>query len=99
MSMPPHNEAKQQLAGKPSGPARLLIIEDEPLIRSSLAEFLEQEGFQVQTAANGPAGLQLVDRMAFDLVLTGCLFMGGLFFFGLFLFGRHDRSILYFALF
>jgi signal transduction histidine kinase/CheY-like chemotaxis protein len=36
---------------------------------------------------------------AFDLFLTGCLFMGGLFFFGLFLFGRHDKSILYFALF
>lgn len=36
---------------------------------------------------------------AFDLVLTGCLFMGGLFFFGLFLFGRHDKSILYFSLF
>jgi hypothetical protein len=34
-----------------------------------------------------------------DLLLTGCLFMGGLFFFGLFLFGRHDKSILYFALF
>lgn len=36
---------------------------------------------------------------ALDLVLTGCLFMGGLFFLGLFLFGRHDKSILYFALF
>ncbi len=36
---------------------------------------------------------------AFDLVLTGCLFMGGLFFFGLFLFGKHDKAILYFALF
>lgn len=36
---------------------------------------------------------------AFDLLLTGCLFMGGLFFLGLFLFGRHDKSILYFALF
>jgi signal transduction histidine kinase/CheY-like chemotaxis protein len=36
---------------------------------------------------------------ALDLMLTGCLFMGGLFFFGLFLFGRHDKSILYFALF
>jgi len=36
---------------------------------------------------------------AFDLVLTGCMLMGGLFFFGLFLFGRHDKSILYFALF
>jgi signal transduction histidine kinase/CheY-like chemotaxis protein len=36
---------------------------------------------------------------ALDLVLTGCLFMGGLFFFGLFLFGKHDKSILYFSLF
>jgi signal transduction histidine kinase/ActR/RegA family two-component response regulator len=36
---------------------------------------------------------------ALDFVLAGCLFMGGLFFFGLFLFGRHDKSILYFALF
>jgi signal transduction histidine kinase/ActR/RegA family two-component response regulator len=36
---------------------------------------------------------------AFDLVLTGCLFMGGLFFLGLYFFGKHDRSILFFALF
>jgi len=36
---------------------------------------------------------------AFDLILTGCMLMGGLFFFGLYLFGRHDKSILYFALF
>jgi len=41
---------------------------------------------------------RLVDS-AFDLILTGCLFMGGLFFFGLFLFGKHDRAILYFSLF
>lgn len=36
---------------------------------------------------------------AFDLVLTGCMIMGGLFFFGLYIFGKHDKSILYFALF
>lgn len=36
---------------------------------------------------------------AFDLVLAGCLFMGGLFFFGFFLFGRRDKAILYFSLF
>ena len=35
---------------------------------------------------------------AFDLVLSGCLFMGGLFFFGLFMFGR-DKTILFFSLF
>jgi signal transduction histidine kinase len=36
---------------------------------------------------------------AYDLVLTGCLFMGGLFFLGLYLFGRKDITILYFSLF
>jgi len=36
---------------------------------------------------------------ASDLVLAGCLFMGGLFFFGLFLFGQKDKAILYFSLF
>ncbi|HMH24325.1 MAG TPA: ATP-binding protein [Puia sp.] len=36
---------------------------------------------------------------AFDLVLAGCLFMGGLFFLGLFVFGRHDNTTLYFSLF
>jgi signal transduction histidine kinase/CheY-like chemotaxis protein len=36
---------------------------------------------------------------AFDLVLAGCMFMGGLFFLGLFVFGRHDKTTLYFSLF
>jgi signal transduction histidine kinase/ActR/RegA family two-component response regulator len=36
---------------------------------------------------------------AIDLLLTGCLFMGGLFFIGLYLFGRRDKAILLFALF
>ena len=36
---------------------------------------------------------------AIDLLLTGCLFMGGLFFIGLYLFGRRDKAILLFALY
>ncbi|PWU02724.1 MAG: ATPase [Bacteroidetes bacterium] len=36
---------------------------------------------------------------ASNLVLTGCLFMGGLFFLGLYAFGKHDKAILYFSLF
>jgi signal transduction histidine kinase/CheY-like chemotaxis protein len=36
---------------------------------------------------------------AFDLVLGGCMFMGGLFFLGLFVFGRHDKTTFYFSLF
>jgi len=36
---------------------------------------------------------------AYDLVLTGCLFMGGLFFLGLYFFGKKDKTILFFSLF
>jgi len=36
---------------------------------------------------------------ALDLVLAGCLFMGGLFFWGLSVFGRNDKIIFYFSVF
>lgn len=36
---------------------------------------------------------------AIDLLLTGCLFMGGLFFLGLYLMGNRDKAVLLFALF
>ncbi|OQP67364.1 ATPase [Niastella vici] len=36
---------------------------------------------------------------AYDLLLAGCLFMGGLFFFGFYAFGSRDKAILYFSLF
>ncbi|WP_374951025.1 ATP-binding protein [Mucilaginibacter sp.] len=36
---------------------------------------------------------------AVDLLLTGCLFMGGLFFLGLYLFGSRDKAILLFSLY
>ncbi len=34
-----------------------------------------------------------------DLLLTGCLFMGGIFFLGLYLVGNKDKAILFFSLF
>jgi signal transduction histidine kinase len=50
----------------------------------------------------GPTEFSKLDRKrseAIDLVLTGCLLMGGLFFLGLYLFGNKDKAILLFALF
>lgn len=43
--------------------------------------------------------LQLQRDKSYDLLLAGCLFMGGLFFFGFFTFGSRDKAILYFSLF
>ncbi|HEY2910054.1 MAG TPA: sigma-54 dependent transcriptional regulator, partial [Gemmataceae bacterium] len=47
----------------------VLVIDDELIIRSNLAEFLQQEGFAVQTAASGELGLQMLSRHKFDAVL------------------------------
>lgn len=43
--------------------------------------------------------LNLQRDRSYDLLLAGCLFMGGLFFFGFYAFGSRDKAILYFSLF
>lgn len=48
---------------------KILIIEDEKLIRWSLAEFLTKEGYQVFSAEEGNAGLKLIYEESFDLIL------------------------------
>jgi len=47
----------------------VLIIDDEVEIRESLQTLLELEGFAVETAATGEAGLQRIGEHPFDLIL------------------------------
>jgi two-component system, NtrC family, nitrogen regulation response regulator NtrX len=49
--------------------ARILIIDDEKAIRSTLREILEYEGYQVDEAANGEEGLSKIENEEFDAVL------------------------------
>ena len=48
---------------------RLLLIEDEESIATPLVRALEREGFDVEHAATGKAGLDAADREQVDLVL------------------------------
>jgi two-component system nitrogen regulation response regulator NtrX len=48
---------------------KILIIDDEASIRSSLRGILEDEGFQVKTAESGEEGLRLMNTQSFDLLL------------------------------
>jgi DNA-binding NtrC family response regulator len=52
-----------------SQPARVLIVDDEPLIRSTLAEYLTQEGFAVATCASGEEALVQAAEQQFDIAL------------------------------
>ena len=49
--------------------AKVLIIDDEEGIRSSLKMLFEYEGYEVVLAANGEAGLKIAEREEPDLIL------------------------------
>jgi CheY-like chemotaxis protein len=48
--------------------ANILIVEDDPDILSSLAEVLREEGFEVETAANGYQALARLESRQPDLI-------------------------------
>jgi two-component system cell cycle sensor histidine kinase/response regulator CckA len=48
---------------------RILVIDDEPLVRSHVRRLLEHHGFLVVEAHNGEAGLAALAQAPFDLLL------------------------------
>ncbi len=50
-------------------PRTILVVDDDALLRRSLAFHLEQAGYQVHTAANAEDALQLVQQRSVDLAL------------------------------
>ncbi len=60
--------------------ATLLIIDDDEVVRASLAAYLEDSGFSVLQASNGQQGLQVFEQDKPDLVICDLRMpqMGGL---------------------
>ena len=48
----------------------ILVIDDEAVVRESFRDFLEDYGFKVFTAENGAVGLQVLQRVYPDIVMT-----------------------------
>lgn len=48
---------------------KILVIDDERPIRSTLKEILEFEKFEVDTAEDGEIGLHMITKEKYDLVL------------------------------
>jgi DNA-binding response OmpR family regulator len=51
------------------GAVRVLIVDDEAIVRDVLTRYLEQEGFRVDSAADGEEALELATRSRPDVVL------------------------------
>jgi len=56
--------------------ARILVIDDDDQVRDVLRQMLEHEGYEVEDASDGSAGLQLFREKGIDLVITDILMPG-----------------------
>lgn len=52
---------------------RILVVDDEPQIRSMLREALTRSGYDVSEAADGKQAIETLRREAFDVVIADIL--------------------------
>jgi DNA-binding response OmpR family regulator len=55
---------------------KIAVIEDEETIASAVAARLTKEGFEVETASDGPSGVQLCERLDPDVVVLDLMLPG-----------------------
>ncbi|MEN9766118.1 MAG: hypothetical protein RLZZ32_78 [Cyanobacteriota bacterium] len=71
MSLEPESQAPEQAeAAAPQPPARLLLVDDEPGLRTAVQAYLEDEGFQVTTAVDGEDGWVKAQELLPDVVIS-----------------------------
>ncbi|MGW5861671.1 two-component system response regulator CseB [Streptomyces sp. NPDC055239] len=57
-------------------PVRVLLVEDDDLMRRSFAVALERYGYEVEVAADGLTGLELFREESFDLLILDVMLPG-----------------------
>ena len=57
-------------------PEKVLVVEDEPALLETLAYNLRRQGYEVHTAADGPAALDLAQRVHPDLLILDVMLPG-----------------------
>src|ERR1700744_6446203 len=48
---------------------KILVVDDEELIRETLKDILEHEGYQVEEASDGQMAINLIKKNKFDVIL------------------------------
>jgi two-component system alkaline phosphatase synthesis response regulator PhoP len=56
--------------------SRILLIEDEPGLVLTLSDLLQAEGYEVESAMDGPSGLARATQESFDLILLDIMLPG-----------------------
>jgi DNA-binding NtrC family response regulator len=73
---------RAQAAGRPAAGerradgGRILVIDDEPIIREVLQDMLAREGYDLAVAPDAETGLQILEAREFDLVVLDLMLPG-----------------------
>ncbi len=70
MADPAASETTRTQNRRGGGRASILIVEDDAAMREMLREALEDDGYSVETAVNGRAGVERVQKGGIDLVVS-----------------------------
>lgn len=52
---------------------KILLVEDDPLMRDSIKKFLEFEGIGVDAVANGEEAIKIMERHKYPVIITDIL--------------------------
>lgn len=55
---------------------RVLVVDDEPMVRDVLVRYLERDGYRVEVASDGEEALQATKATSFDLLLLDLMLPG-----------------------
>ena len=47
----------------------ILIVDDEPIVRESIRDWLEDAGYQVEMAGSGEEALELIEKQDFNVII------------------------------
>jgi len=56
--------------------SRILLVEDEPGLRLTVSDLLSAEGYEVETAVDGPTGLKMGANRDLDLIILDVMLPG-----------------------
>ena len=59
-----------------TGPARILVVDDEDIIRVLLTEILTEDGYEIVTAPDGRDAIEILEREQFDLIISDMVMPG-----------------------
>jgi PAS domain S-box-containing protein len=76
LAPPPAKTVGETPAEAPIAQGPILLVEDDPYSRRTLARLLEREGYEVDTAETGPAALEAITRRRPALILLDLMLPG-----------------------